>query len=75
VQDLQLYIGVQGIVADVTADFTIWFEPGPNEGPLPGITPWSGILIIVLLVILIILVCGFAIFVYLKRSVRFVHLA
>lgn len=73
VQDLQLYIGVQGIAADVTADFTIWFEPGPNEGPLKGITPWSGILVIVLLVLLIILVCGFAIFVYLKRSVRFVH--
>lgn len=66
---MQLYIGVQGIVKDVTADYTIWFEPGPDDGPLKGIKPWSGILIIVLLILFVILACGFLIFVYLKRSV------
>lgn len=70
VQDLQLYIAVQGVVADEPADFTIWFEPAPDEGPLPGIKPWSGILIIVLLVLLLVVGVAFGVFVYLKKSKR-----
>ncbi len=70
VQDLQLYIAVQGVVADQPADYTIWFEPAPDDGPLPGIKPWSGILIIVLLVLLLVAAVAFGVFVYLKKRGR-----
>ncbi len=70
VMDLQLYIGVQGTVADQPADFTVWFEPAPDEGPLPGIKPWAGIIVIVLLVLTCVIVISFAVFVYVKKRDR-----
>jgi hypothetical protein len=70
VQDLQLYIGVQGIAKDITADFTIWFEPGPDEGPLKGVQPGRAFSSSFCSFSSSFLRVFFMIFVCLKRSVR-----
>ena len=68
VQDLHLYVSVQGREKDTTADFTVWLEPPDNEGPLPGINGWSGVLVLILIILLVIICAAYGVLVFLRRD-------